>query len=64
MSATVPGRRNATQAKRLNDYATIVECVKIAARTCEREFARLEAERRARVWYRRLWRWLTQPLGT
>ena len=53
-------RHTPTHAKRLNDFVTVQECVKITASMCEREFARLDAQRRANAWYRRLWRRLTR----
>lgn len=52
------GRRNETQAKRMNDFATVDDCVRISLGVFERETARLTAERRADRWHRRLARWL------
>ena len=51
------GRRNETQAKRMNDFATVDDCVRISLGVFERETARLTADRRANRWPRRFVRW-------
>lgn len=55
-------RRNETQVKRMNDFATVDDCVRISLGVFEKETARRTAEQRANVWHRRLARWLRSHL--
>lgn len=55
---TQSARRTPEQTVRKNDYVTLEQCVKIAASTAERTLQSHERQRRASVWYRRLFVWV------